>query len=316
MASCYRVLKALCIVLNLVMYTLLLVMNYASNNKSGILFGNKSLAQMARKYYTEFNPAPWAFEIWKLVNAWTSLWILYSLTHIRRNVPDVLTPLFFVCFTMASVFNMAWTQFTSWDIINPATGFVFAILIFLYATLFCSYSGLYKQRYYIRRSEFWFIQLFLNNGIAVYATWVTVAALRSLALNMTYRHGIRQEYAVTTVLGILALWMVIFFILENTLFKEHLLYTLTVYPVLIWAFVTSVIFNLKRVSRTNNALMEVLLAVSCTFFVGKIFLLIWNVVRRNREIRAAADITMSEMPKTDQQHEKYTDKSEGREVFV
>ena len=147
MASCYRVLKALCIILNLVMYTLLLVMNYASNNKSGILFGNKSLAQMARKYYTEFNPAPWAFEIWKLVNAWTSLWILYSLTHIRRNVPDVLTPLFFVCFTMASVFNMAWTQFTSWDIINPATGFVFAILIFLYATLFCSYSGLYKQRY-------------------------------------------------------------------------------------------------------------------------------------------------------------------------
>lgn len=317
MVSFYRVIKALCIILNLIMYALLLVMNYASNNSSGILFGNQSIEQVARKYYIEFNPAPLAFEIWKLVNAWTSVWILYSLTHIfRRNLPDVLSPYFFVCSTLATVSNMAWTQFMSWEIIKVTTGCVFALLAFLYAALFCSYSGLYKQRYYIQQADFWVIHLLVNNGIAVYATWVTVAALRSLALIITYFHGIQQEYAVTIALGILALSMVIWFILENTLLKEHLQYTLTIYPVLIWVFAASVIFNFNRVSRVNNAIMEALLAVSSTFFLGKIFLLFWSVIQKRRETRAVVDIAMSEIPQNPEREEKYTEKMDSNEGLV
>ena len=298
------------------MYTLLLVMNYASNNKSGILFGNKSIGQIARKYSIEFNPAPWAFEIWKPVNAWTSLWILYSLTHIfKRSVPDVLTPLFFIFFTLATISNMAWTQFMSWEIIRATTGFVFALLIFLYASLICSYAGLYKQRYYIRKFDFWVIHLLVNNGITIYATWVTVAALRSLALTITYFHGVKQEFAVTIALGILALSMVFWFILENTLLNEHLLYTFTVYPVLIWVFVASVIFNFNRVSRVNNAIMEALLAMSCAFFLGKMFLFMWRVIQKRKETRAEADISMLEFPRSDPE-QKYIEKTESREVFV
>ena len=320
MASFYRIIKASCIILNLIMYTLLLVMNYAANNSSGILFGNKSIGQMARKYYIEFNPAPWAFDIWKLVNAWTSVWILYSLTHIfRRSVPDVLTPFFFVCFSLATVSNMAWTLFMSWEIIKATTGFVFALMAFLYLALICSCVGLYKQRYFIRQFDFWVIHLLVNNGIAVYATWVTVAAFRSLALTMIYFHGVKQEFAVTIVLGILALSMVIWFILENTLFRDHFLYTVTIYPVLIWVFVASVIFNFNRVSRVNNAIMEALLAMSCTFFLGKIFLLFWRVMQKRRKTRAAADIAMSEIPQNPEpssSEQRYTVKMETNEGLV
>jgi len=155
MASCYRVIKAVCIALNLIMYTLLLVMNYAANNRSGILLGNSSIREMTRKYSIEFSPAPFAFEIWKLVNAWTSVWILYSATHIfRTSVPDVLPAFFFVSFTLATIANIAWTQFMSWEIIPPTTGFAFAMMIFLYAALLCSYAGLHKQRYHIRKLDF------------------------------------------------------------------------------------------------------------------------------------------------------------------
>ena len=312
MVNCYRVIKAVCVVLNMIMYTLLLVMNYASNNSSGILFGNKSIGQVARKYYIEFNPAPWAFDIWKLVNAWTSAWILYSLTHIfRKRVPDVLSPFFFVFFTLATLSNMAWTQFMSWEIIKVTTGCVFALMVFLYASLACSYTGLYKQRYFIRRLDFWFIHLLVNNGIAVYATWATVAALRSLALTVTYFHGLKQEFAVTIALGILAVSIVVWFILENTIFKEDLLYTLTIYPVLIWVLAASVIFNFNRVSRLNESIMEALLAVSCTFFIGRILLVVWRIVENRRETRAIADLAMTEIPhKSDENPEqKYTNKS-------
>lgn len=315
MVNCYRVIKAVCIVLNMIMYTLLLVMNYASNNSSGILFGNTSIGQVARKYYIEFDPAPWAFHIWKLVNAWTVVWILYTLSHIfRKRVPDVLSPLFFVFFTLATVSNMAYTQFMSWDIIKVTTGFNFALVVFLYASLASSYAGLYKQRYFIRQFDFWVIHLLVNNGIAVYATWVTVAGLRSLAVAMTYIHGIKQELAVTITLGILALSIVVWFILENTIFKEDLLYTLTIYPVLIWVMVASVILNFNPVSRLNASIMEAILAISCTFFIGRILLVVWRIIEKRRETRAVADIAMSEIPPKSEENpeQKYTEKTDNQ----
>ena len=315
MVDCYRVIKNMCIVLNMIMYTLLLVMNYASNNSSGILFGNKSIGQVARKYFIEFNPAPWAFDIWKLVNAWTAVWILYSLTHVfRKRVPDVLSAFFFVFFTLSSLADIAWTQFMSWEFIKVTTGCNFGIMLFLYASLACSYTGLYKQRYYIRRLDFWVIHLLVNNGIAVYTTWITVAALRSLAVTITYFHGIKQELAVTIALGILGVSIVVWFILENTVFKDDLLYTWTIYPVLIWVLAASVIFQFNRVSRLNTVIMQALLAVSCTFFIGRIFLVLWRIVSKTYETRATVDIAMSEIPQTsDAIHEqKYTDKTDNQ----
>lgn len=103
--------------------------------------------------------------------------------------------------------------------------------------------------------------------------------------------------------------MVIWFILENTLLKEHLLYTITIYPVLIWVLVASVILNFNRVSRINNAFLEVLLAKSCMFFLGKIFILIWSVVQKRRETRAVADIQMTEITQNPTE-QKYTNKME------
>ena len=317
MVDCHRVLKTACIIFNMIMYTLLLVMNYAANNKSGILFGNKSVSQVVRKYSIEFSPAPYAFEIWKLVNAWTAAWILYTLSYIfRKRMPDALSPFFFVCFTLATVSNMAWTQFISWEMIKVTSGFVFAMVVFLYASLACSFAGLYKQRYFIGRFDYWVIHMLVNNGIAVYATWVTVAALRSLALILTYFHGIERELSVTIALGILMLLIVVWFILENTIFREDLLYTITIYPVLIWIFVASIILNLNRVSRLNTAIMQSLLAVSCTLFIGKISLVVWKIINKCRDTRVKADLAMMEItPGSDENREqKYTDRSENQEL--
>ena len=300
------------------MYTLLLVMNYAANNRSGILLGNSSIREMTRKYSIEFSPAPFAFEIWKLVNAWTSVWILYSATHIfRTSVPDVLPAFFFVSFTLATIANIAWTQFMSWEIIPPTTGFAFAMMIFLYAALLCSYAGLHKQRYHIRKLDFWIIQLLVNNGIAVYATWATITAFRHFALSMIYFHGVDRELAVTVALGVIAVAMIIWFILENTLWKQHLLYTVTIYPVLIWAFMASVILNLNHVSHTNTVIMQALLTMSGTFFIGKICHLTWNVVQKRKHTRSSDDIEISEIPRaqTKKDKQKYTSKRESQQGF-
>ena len=294
MVSFYRAIKTACIVLNTAMYVLLLVMNYASSHSSGIMFGNQSIGKVARKYYTEFNPAPWAFDIWKLVNAWTVAWIFYSLSHIfRRNTLDVLNAPFFAFFSLATVANMAWTLFMSWEIIRATAVFVFLLVAFLYASLAVSYVGLYRHRYSIVAFDFWAIQLLINNGIAVYATWTTVAALRGLAVIMTYYHGLEQDMAVTVVLGILTVTILVWYVLENTILEKNLRYTLTIYPVLIWVFVASVVMNFNPVNAANTAIMRVLLTVSCMFCVARLC----NVLRfiRPKKKSNNADVAMSEI---------------------
>lgn len=132
-----------------------------------------------------------------------------------------------------------------------------------------------------------------------------------------YFHGVDRELAVTVALGVIALAMIIWFILENTLWKQHLLYTVTIYPVLIWAFTASVIMNLNHVSHTNTVIMQALLTMSGTFFIGKICHLTWNVVQKRKHTRSSDDIEMSQIPRaqTKKDKQKYTPKREGHQGF-
>ena len=129
---------------------------------------------------------------------------------------------------------------------------------------------------------------------------------------MIYFHGVDRELAVTVALGVIAVAMIIWFILENTLWKQHLIYTVTIYPVLIWAFTASVILNLKHVSHINTVIMQALLTMSGTFFIGKICHLTWNVVQKRKHTRSSDDIEMSEIPRaqTRKDKQKYTPKRE------
>lgn len=70
-----------------------------------------------------------------------------------------------------------------------------------------------------------------------------------------YFYGIEWEFLVIIVLGIFMLLIVVWFILENIIFREDLLYIIIIYLVLIWIFVASIIFNLNCVSCLNMVIM-------------------------------------------------------------
>ena len=127
-----------------------------------------------------------------------------------------------------------------------------------------------------------------------------------------YFHGVDRELAVTVALGVTALAMIMWFTLENTLWKQHLLYTLTIYPLLIWTFTTSVILNLNHVSHINTVIMDALLPMSGTFFIAKTCLPTYNVVQKRKHAQASVDIEISETPRAQskQGKQKYTPKRE------
>lgn len=79
-------------------------------------------------------------------------------------------------------------------------------------------------------------RFFVLNGIAVYATWTTVATWISLPTVLQYRAGINGITAAWISLGILAGIVSLWFILETFVFDRYLRYCFSQYIVLIVAF--------------------------------------------------------------------------------
>jgi hypothetical protein len=75
----------------------------------------------------------------------------------------------------------------------------------LYCCLFISFRRLYKSLAYLTKNsavkEIWFIRLLIQNGMAFYAAWVTVASLINLIVVLVYEAKVDQELASTIALG-------------------------------------------------------------------------------------------------------------------
>lgn len=285
--------QAVAIVVNVILFALVLFINACASNVDGPLnwlFGNLSTGEVSDKYYLEITPAGWAFSIWGLIYTWQLLWIIYSLSLLcRKTVPEVLSPLFFLFYMLANVCNVSWIVLFSWEKIQICAFVLFATLFCLCATLAVSYwrmNKLHTDKF--PKFDFWAIQILVNNGIALYATWCTVASLLNLAMAISYFHGVKQDVASTISLSILSVEIFVWFILENTVLERFLRYTVTIYPVLIWALSASIAKNFDPAKR-NSIFTVVLLSAACALFFARIMHMVWRAktrkVQRNKDLK-------------------------------
>ena len=106
---------------------------------------------------------------------------------------------------------------------------------------------------------------------------------------ITYFHGVDQDVASTISLVILALEVIVWFTLENTILDKYVRNTLSVYPVVIWALSASISKNWDPAKR-NSVISVVLLAVSCTLLVVRIVIVVWRGKKQKRQ-----DVNSSKM---------------------
>ena len=66
------------------------------------------------------------------------------------------------------------------------------------------------------------------NGMFIYATWTTIASLVNLAVVVQYSHDVSATNSGTISLSLLLAALVVYFILENTVFYRFLQYVFTV----------------------------------------------------------------------------------------
>lgn len=284
MAEGNRVFKITATVVNVALFVLLLLFNYfASRPNEGPfrhLFGNATTGEVSDKFYIEITPAGWAFSIWGLIYAWQTAWIIYSLTLLcRKSTPEVISPVLLLSYAVSSVVNIGWLIVWSRELIQTSSVLLFTISFLLYGTMATSYATVNIEARAVSRLDFVLLQVLVNNGLALYTTWCTIASLINLTMAITYAHGVAQDVASTIALVILAVEIIVWFSLENTILDKFVRYTLTIYPVVIWALSASINKNWDPAKR-NSIITVILLAMACTLLLVRIAIVVWRQMKQ------------------------------------
>ena len=172
-----------------------------------------------------------------------AVFIAYALSTLCRRGPDgnylyisdpTLMPAeFYVWYIINNCLNIAWLILFDREIKIAALVVIALIWFTLFVPLVISHKTIMNNVQKIQKfgmmKEVWMIRFMVQNALAFYCTWITVATLLNFTMVLAYDAGMDQSTASTISLGILSfeivLWLSLdFFVLHrytNYLFAPH-----------------------------------------------------------------------------------------------
>ncbi|XP_016400211.1 uncharacterized protein LOC107733178 [Sinocyclocheilus rhinocerous] len=272
------------IVLSVVIFIICIIFNALAGPGIGPFRNNTG--SISDKYNTEITPSGWTFSIWGVIYTWLSLMHIYILsTTCRRTVygpmycPAVLPYGFFITWIVNMTLNIGWLLL--WDREVMIASFIFLALIAFtnYLLIIFSCHGLKQYGAWLNKYhkvDLWCIRILVQNGIATYTTWTTIATLINFTVVLSYDAGMTQSDAATVSLSVLLGEAISWFFV----FEKHLRYILTVYPVVIVALSGNMTKNFNSADPSRNGIyIAALLGLACTLFAIKVLLVIWRHIK-------------------------------------
>lgn len=229
---------------------------------------------------TELSPASWTFAIWGPIYLWQAFWIVYVIVCIfRRNEqgplyrnPPVLNYVFLSAYALNLAISIGWLfAFAAnqqiWSLLC-----LIGLQVTLYIVMISYYSGIKKYCKDLAHTHRWdllCLRILVQNGVALYASWCTVATLVGFTIVLIYISKLTEEAACCFSLSILSLELILFFIFDVTVFDRYTRYTFTTYPTLIWALVGILVRNFKS-DRPHMIFALSLLTIVFAMFIIKL----------------------------------------------
>jgi len=270
-----------CAILNLVVCIGKYSINAFASQADGTLFLNKT-GDLSDVYAVEITPAGWTFSIWGFIYTFEMLWVVYSLTLLCRKHEQLRKPLFIpvsvlVINILSCGLNVGWL--ISFDRQEIVLAFVILVVYSCayYVMLGLAYRALDKSCVQLvqqgQTKDVWLTRALLHNGLAIQATWVTVATLLNLCMVMQYKAdpSVGMTDAATVALSILALEIVVFAATDLFYLDRYSRYTFTPYLVLVVALIGSLTKNYEDGAR-NSVFTVVLLCLAGAVLFAKIVL--------------------------------------------
>ncbi|XP_078575306.1 uncharacterized protein LOC144861354 [Branchiostoma floridae x Branchiostoma japonicum] len=251
-----------------------------------------TVGNTSRFFPNEIVPASWVFDIWLVIYGWGFLWLIYvTICICRKNsrgyfyvTPELFPPVFYVTWYVNNLFILSWT-FLNDSLQRVGAAMLLALIAFsIYYMLYISYRRVDRNGPWLTENapvDLWLIRALVHNGLAIYATWVTIATLLGFATVLTYESGYDNEDVCTGILGLLLAIILVWFFLENFVFERFCRYTLVPFVVVVVAL-SGVIDKYIRftgsLEKRNAIFACVLLGVSCLVLVVRFSLVIWRHV--------------------------------------
>ncbi|KAH3692745.1 uncharacterized protein LOC127863310 [Dreissena polymorpha] len=285
--------KIALIIVGFLIYCITVVLNYLSTGDiiPG-LFRNRT-GDIADAFYVSATPAGWTFAvIWATIYFWNLAWFIYALTTVCRRDDNghyiyqlnILSPLFFISFIINNCAVVAWLFLWDRQYLNWALLVIAFTPLTLYICLFISFRRLYGKLNYLSKAgavkDIWLIRIFVHNGLAFFATWVSIATLLNFAIVLTYYWSVEMQVSVSIALGILSCLIITWFLLDTFAIDKFVRYTVTPYIVVVVALVGSVQKNFDLEDNYRNSMfLAVLLAVAGLLLLLKLVIMFVRACR-------------------------------------
>ncbi|CAM4593255.1 unnamed protein product [Leuciscus chuanchicus] len=276
----HKILRILLIVLSLFAYITSLIINAHAGQGKGPF--QRSTGNISAIYQTEITPAGWTFSIWGIIYSWLSLMNVYILTWFCRGLylsPAILPSEFFLSWIINMILNSTWLVLWERELMIPALVVLALIAFTSYLLIFFSCVGIRTHGSWLKQhhpKDLLCIIVLVQNGIATYATWITIATLLNFTIVLDMA-SVSPTNAATASLCILLLKVIIWFTVENFLIEKHVRYILTIYPVIIYALIGSLSKHYDAEEPGRNAVFSVvLLVIVCIVLVVRVGLVVWR----------------------------------------
>ncbi|XP_071849432.1 uncharacterized protein [Apostichopus japonicus] len=228
---------------------------------------------------TDLNPPGWAFSIWFVIYMWQAAWIIYVLTTICRQccgkpiyqLLNVVTSPFLAIFIVNQLLSLGFFYIYIMQMDETVTPMlsVFSLWVTVLLCLIIYHYQMAavppKLACQLRKDVTCLIVL-VQNGLAMYLSWLTVADMLVLNSFAVYTVGVPMTMSSCLTLTLLAVIVTVYFFLELTLWRKYVRYTFTTYPTVMWGLMAITVDKWDPQNPTSIYVLVLLLVVSVYFF--------------------------------------------------
>ncbi|XP_012670519.2 uncharacterized protein LOC105889269 [Clupea harengus] len=272
------------VVLSLVAHLVAMVFNTLASigGPSGIF--KQSTEDVTQKYVTDITPARWSLFVWDFTYVWLLCMHIYLLTGLFRRsasswmyaYPAVLPYAFHVILITNIIMNVSYLFLFDRELLlaslvmSATMAFTNCLLMFFSCYGLKVYGAWLNKHHSL---DLWLLRILVQNGVAMYTTFTSVATLLKLTIVLNYNLMSSSNSAIIS-LSLLLAGILIWFVVENFLLENHLRYILSVYPVVI--LVLAGIVSHSSQFGLNDIVSAALLGVTCILLIIRIALVVWR----------------------------------------
>jgi hypothetical protein len=193
----------------------------------------------------DVTPASETFYMTGFIYVWQCVWLGYGASSICRTVQGcplyttfpVLPPILYVVFSFSLACNISWLLIWDREYMEVALVFINLMTCTLYICLVVSLRRLNECGYHMARNhmtrEIWLIRVFVHNGIAMFASWGTVASIFNFAVVLTYRTGAKKTVGSIVSLTIFTMELLAWWVFDICIFDRLFRYLYSPYLVVL-----------------------------------------------------------------------------------